>query len=117
MSSEFSKKVNEAINKSLQWSENGWKITFGRNEVPVNSLKDAESLPNQFVYKLEAVYYWKRVKEAGQEAAQYGEKARNALENGDKDKAVDALYAARFIETPYKKYSNTWEPVYKAINN
>ena len=108
--------LSEAINQSLKWAESGWNITFGPREVKVPSLKEALELPDTFSFKLEAVSYWKRVEEAGQEAAQSGEKAQTALSQGDQKKALDAIYLATFIESPYNKYIETWSNLYRSMN-
>jgi hypothetical protein len=107
--------VKEAVKKSLSWQEEGWNVTFGFRNTKISTLKDAKSQPDSFVNKIEAVSFWQHVKEAGQEAGEYGNKALSALEKGDLQDAADCVYSAWFIERNFDHYTNIWRPIYEEI--
>jgi len=116
MSQDIQKQIESAIDQSGKWAETGWKTTFGMRQTEVNSLKDAMALPDSFSFKLEAVAYWDKVKSTGEEAADWGKKALDALKTSDEKGLADAVYFAHYIEKFYEQHSNTWKPVLNAVN-
>lgn len=108
-------RVEEAVEHSRKWAENGWGMGFGPKNAPVNSLKEAESLPVSFIYREEAVNYWRQIRLMGNDAADSGEKAVEALKNGDIDAAEKALYLSSYIERPCENYTSTWKSLYEAL--
>lgn len=115
MSQDLINDIKKAIEISNSWAENGWAMTFGPRKYSVNSLKEAEALSHENVFKIEAVAYWIRVKQAGEEASSYGQKAIEALESNNMKAADDAIYYACFLEKFYDKHTQTWKPVYNKI--
>ncbi|MEI6652897.1 MAG: hypothetical protein WCL42_10035 [Chlorobiaceae bacterium] len=115
MSEDVIHQVQEAIACSRKWSETGWPVTFGSRNVEVSSLKQAESLPKNFVFRMEAINYWNQAKLTGNDAADSGQKALDALKNSNFFAADNALYFSRFIEKPFADYSKTWQPLYEAF--
>lgn len=109
--------IQRAIGSSRKWAETGWPTTFGRMERPVNSIKEAEALEKSFVYRLEAVSYWNRVRDAGEEAATWGERALASLKKGDIGDADDSLYFAVFLEKPLRSDAPEWAPVYAKLKS
>lgn len=109
--------IQRAIGSSRKWAETGWPTTFGRMERPVNSKKEAEALEKSFVYRLEAVSYWSRVEDAGNEAATWGERALASLKKGDIVDADDSLYFAVFLERPLRSEAPEWSPVYSKLKS
>ena len=108
-------RIMEAIGKSKEWAEKGWKVTFGRREVEVSSLHQAQSLPQNFVHREEAVNYWTNVDQTGKEAADYGKKAIAALERNDLKAVEDAIYFSKYLEKTFAAHTRTWEPVHEAV--
>ena len=110
------KEITAAIEKALQvtktWAETGWPMTFGKQLRAVNTLTAANALEESFVYRQEAQSYWRRVKEAGGEAATWGERALAALKKGDLKDADDSLYFALYLERPIRGDAPVWGPVY-----
>ncbi len=117
MSQEVLQLVKDATNKSLKWAEDGWKMTFGPRQTPVCSLKEANALPDTFSFKIEAITFWDRVKQAGEEAASWGEKAIDALQKGDTKGASDCVYYAYYTEKFYANYLNMWKDVNSKLKN
>lgn len=107
--------AEEAVAKTKAWPTTGWTATFGTRKTEVNNLEAAMGQPNTFVYKLEAIGYWKRVEFVAPEAAAWGEKAVQALKAGDLKGADDAVSYAVWVEKPIREIAPTWEPVLKAI--
>tara|TARA_B100002003_G_C14049609_1_gene505560 strand:+ start:588 stop:953 length:366 start_codon:yes stop_codon:yes gene_type:complete len=107
--------IMEAIDRSKEWAEKGWKVTFGRREVEVSSLHQAQSLPQNVVCREEAVNYWTNVEQTGREAAKYGKKAIAALKRNDLRAAEDAIYFAKYLEKAFADYTRTWKPVHEAV--
>ncbi|MBF0278726.1 MAG: hypothetical protein HQM13_13080 [SAR324 cluster bacterium] len=115
MDQELIQQVKEAIDRSVNWAETGWHITFGPRRTEVLSLPEAEKMPRTFVYREEAVNYWKQVQLTGEDAAASGKKALLALENNNLKAAEDALYFCQYLEKPFTKEAQTWLPVHQAI--
>jgi hypothetical protein len=115
MSEDVIYQVQEAIAVSQKWSETGWPVTFGPRHVEVSSLKQAQSLPKNFVFRQEAVNYWNQAKLTGNDAADSGQKALDALKSGDLFGAENALYFCQYIEKPFTEYAKTWLPLYEAF--
>ncbi|NTV05425.1 MAG: hypothetical protein HGA59_02820 [Chlorobiaceae bacterium] len=115
MSEDVTYQVQEAIAVSKKWSETGWPVTFGPRNVEVSSLKQAQSLPKNFIFRQEAVNYWNQVKLTGNEAADSGQKALDALKDGNFSAAENALYFCQYIEKPFTDSSKTWLPLYEAL--
>ena len=115
MSEDVIHQVQEAIACSRKWAETGWPVTFGPRNVEVSSLKQAQSLPKNFVYRQEAVNYWSQAKLTGNDAADSGQKALDALNGSNVYAADNALYFCQFIEKPFAEYSKTWLPLYEAF--
>lgn len=109
------RQVQEAIAYSGNWAEKGWPATFGPRNIEVSSLKQAQALPRNFVYRDEAVNYWNQVLLAGTDTADAGNKALTALKKGDLNAAADALYLSQYIEKPFAASSSTWAPLYEAL--
>lgn len=110
---ELAKDIEKALTASRSWAETGWPMTFGKQQRRVNTIKEANALEESFVYRLEAIAYWGRAKEAGGEAATWGERALKALEKGDLKDADDSLYFAMYLERPVRGDAPVWGPVYK----
>ena len=51
----------------------------------------------------------------GNDAADSGEKAVEALKNGDIDAAEKALYLSSYIERPCENYTSIWKSLYEAL--
>ena len=109
------KKTEKAIENSMNWSKTGWDITFGPRQTNVPSLEEAESLDKTFVYRDEAVNYWKQARLTGYDAGMSGKKALEALKNEDLKNAEDHLYFCQYIEKPFADFSNTWGGLYRAV--
>ena len=109
------RRVEEAVGLSRKWAENGWNMGFGPKNVPVTSLKEAEALPVSFIYREESVNYWRQVRLMGDDAADSGEKAVEALKNSDVDTAEKALYLSSYIERPYENYTSSWKSLYETL--
>ena len=73
------KKTETAIDSSLHWAERGWIATFGPRQTEINSLQAAEELPETYVYRMEAINYWKQVRLTGHDAGVSGQKALESL--------------------------------------
>lgn len=73
------KKTEAAIDNSLHWAERGWSVTFGPRQTEINSLQAAEELPDTFVYRMEAINYWKQARLTGHDAGVSGKKALASL--------------------------------------
>ena len=114
MYQELIQQVQEAIERSNNWAETGWSITFGPRGVDVSSLQQAQDLPKNFVFREEAVNYWNQVQLTGKDAAKAGEKALSSLEKNDLKAAEDALYLSQYFEKPFTKDAQTWQPVHQA---
>ena len=109
----ISSDIEKALASSKAWAVTGWPMTFGKQLRPVNTLKEADALEASFVYRLEAISYWRRVQEAGNEAVTWGERALAALKKGDLRDADDSLYFAVYLERPIRGEAPVWGPVYK----
>lgn len=107
--------VQEAIEKASKWQESGWPAAFGVRQVEVSTLKEAEKLPRNAVYRDEAIYYWRQVRLAGQDTSEAGKKALEALKNGRLGDADDALYLCQYLEKPFEFQARTWLPVFEAF--
>lgn len=108
-------RIEDAVERSRKWAENGWNMGFGPKNVAVVSLKEAEALPVSFIYREESVNYWRQVQLMGNDAADSGEKALDALKKGDIDAAEKALYLSAYIERPYEMYTSDWKSLYDAL--
>jgi hypothetical protein len=115
MIDDFIREVQEAIEYSRNWAVKGWAVTFGPRSIEVSSLKQAQALPRNFVFRDEAVNYWNQVLLAGNDTAEAGEKALAALKVGDLKAAADALYLSQYIEKPFAASAATWGPLYEAM--
>jgi hypothetical protein len=115
MYNDLIEQVQRAIERSFEWARLGWVVSFGRLEIPVSSLQQAKELPENFVYREEALDYWSNVEQLGQEAAAYGKKALICLGKNDLKAAEDAIYQALYIERPCEHYSMTWRAVHDSI--
>jgi hypothetical protein len=109
------KKTEAAINNSLHWAERGWSVTFGPRQTEINSLQAAEELPDTFVYRMEAINYWKQARLTGHDAGVSGKKALASLKKGDLKDAEDHLYFSQYVEKPFEEFSKTWVSVYEAV--
>ncbi len=107
--------VEKAIYRSLRWAQVGWLITFGRNDIEVSSLQQAKELPDNFIYREEALDYWHNVQQLGLEAASHGKKAIICLKRGDIQAAENSIYQAVYIERTCEKYSTTWRVVHDSV--
>ncbi len=108
------KKTEAAIDNSLHWAERGWSATFGPRQTEINSLQAAEELPETFVYRMEAINYWKQARLTGNDAGVSGQKALESLKKGDLKDAEDHLYFSQYVEKPFEEFSKTWVSVYEA---
>ncbi|TLU81678.1 MAG: hypothetical protein FDX21_11450 [Chlorobium sp.] len=115
MSEDVIYQVEEAIACSEKWAETGWPVTFGPRNVEVSSLKQAQALPKNFVFRQEALNYWNQAKLTGHDTAESGKKALEALKSHNVPAADDALYFCQFLEKPFTEYSKTWLPLYEAF--
>ncbi len=107
--------VEQGVARSLAWAQTGWQVTFGPGGVEVSSLQQAEALPENFVYREEALDYWHTVMQLGIEAAACGEKSITCLKKGDLKTAEDWVYQALFIERPCAQYSATWKTIHESL--
>ena len=85
------KKTEAAIDDSMHWAETGWTVTFGPRQTEINSLQAAEELPETFVYRSEAINYWKQARLTGYDAGVSGLKALESLKKGDLKDEEDHL--------------------------
>jgi hypothetical protein len=108
------KKTEAAIDNSLHWAERGWSVTFGPRQTEINSLQAAEELPETFVYRMEAINYWKQARLTGHDAGVSGQKALESLKKGDLKDAEDHLYFSQHVEKPFAEFSKTWVKVHDA---
>ena len=108
-------RMEEAVQNSRKWAENGWQMGFGPKSAPVNNLKEAEALPRSFIYREESVNYWRQIRLMGNDAADAGASAIEALKNGDIDAAEKALYLASYIERPYESYTCEWKTLHDTV--
>ncbi|WP_130471027.1 hypothetical protein [Candidatus Magnetaquicoccus inordinatus] len=115
--SKLVQQMDQAINDARKWAESGWPMRFGRNDVLVSSLSAAKQQSERFVNGQEALAYWRSVEEAGQESAAQGERAKQALLQGDQRLAEGALYFAAFIEKRLNRPTQTWEPVLASLRS
>lgn len=115
MSEDVIRLVQDAIACSRKWADTGWSVTFGGRNVEVSSLKQAQALPKHVVFRSEALNYWNQAKLTGNDAADSGQKALDALKNGNLAAADNALYFCQYIEKPFTESSKTWQPLYAAI--
>lgn len=107
--------VEKAIDAASHWPDNGWPVAFGNRQIEVNSLKAAESLPKNAVYREEAINYWRQARLTGQDTADSGKKALEALKNGNLGEVHNALYLCQYLELPFESAAKTWRPVYEAF--
>jgi hypothetical protein len=107
--------LDQAIKDASNWAVKGWNMTFGSRNVAVNSLEKAEELELSFPNRLEAISYWVDVDTVGKETASHGEKAKEALLNGDLGVAINAVYLARYMEKRIHDGTPTWGPVFLAL--
>ena len=115
MYKELIEKTEKAIELSMNWAKNGWDVSFGPRQTKVNSLEEAEGLDKTFVYRDEAVNYWKQARLTGYDAGVSGQKALEALKNEDLKSAEDHLYFCQYIEKPFADSSKTWAGLYKDV--
>ncbi len=108
--------MEQGIARSRTWAETGWPVTFGPSGVEVSSLQQALDLPENFVYREEALDYWHTVKLLGRDAAASGEQAIACLRKNDLKAAEGRVYQALFTERPCAKYSATWRAIHKSIS-
>ena len=109
------KALEAAIKETEEWITKGWPVGFGPDQRPVNSVKDAEALPKDFVYSLDAKAYWRRIKVVASEALEWGRKALAAVEKGNLHEARDCAYYALFIERGFREKVPTWGPAIQAL--
>jgi hypothetical protein len=100
--------VAKATEEASNWAVVGWEMRWGMNQVPVNSLKEAQAKPATFVNRQEALSYWTDIEQIGAECAACGEKAKKGLETGDLQAAANAIYFAKFTEKKFNKATPTW---------
>ncbi len=117
MSEDIKELLKASIERSKNWSKDGWKVTFGPNQYEVPSMEAAEELPKNFPYREEAVAYWKNVSGIAEEVTTYLEGALADIENGDLTAAENKLYFAQYYERPLEKYTQTSKPVYESLRN
>ena len=108
--------LQNAIEISRNWAKTGWSVTFGPRNTEVLTLEQAQALPKNFVFREEAVNYWRQAQLTGNDAADSGEKALKALKNGNLSVAADALYFSQYIEQPFARYSSLWHDLYETVN-
>jgi len=109
------KETEKAIELSMNWAKNGWDVTFGPRHTNVSSLEEAEGLDKTFVYRDEAVNYWKQARLTGYDAGVSGKKALEALKKEDLKSAEDHLYFCQYIEKPFADSSKTWGDLYRVV--
>ena len=88
--------LQNAIEISRNWAKTGWSVTFGPRNTEVLSLEQAKALPKNFLFREEAVNYWRQAQLTGNDAADSGEKALKALKSGNLSVAADALYFSQY---------------------
>jgi hypothetical protein len=109
------KKTEAAIDNSLHWAERGWSVTFGPRQTEINSLQAAEELPDTFVYRMEAINYWKQARLTGHDAGVSGKKALASLKKGDLKDAEDHLYFSQYVEKPFEEFFKNVGFSYEAV--
>ena len=107
--------ASKAVDRSLQWAQIGWPVTFGRKGKEVSSLQGAQELPENDIYREEALDYWSNVELLGQDAAAYGRKSISFLEKGELKAAESLIYQALYTERPCARYSTTWGIVHDSV--
>lgn len=107
--------LEQTLQEASQWPTTGWPMRFGIHQVEVSSLPAAKKMAENFAYRLEALAYWDNVALTSRESVGYGQKALEALRQGDLSAAADALYFARFIEKRHRESSPTWNGIYNAV--
>jgi hypothetical protein len=107
--------LQNAIEISRNWAHTGWSVTFGPRNTEVLSLEQAKALPKNFVFREEALNYWRQAQLTGNDAADSGVKALNALKTGNLSVAADALYFSQYIEQPFAGYSRLWRDLYETV--
>ena len=115
MNDDLKKKLRESIERARNWAEEGWKLSFGPNQVEVSSLTRALDLPREFPYRQEAVAYWKNVEVISEEVTVYLVGALADLENGDPKGVENKLYFAQYFEKPLEEFSHTSRPIYESL--
>ncbi|MBF0098739.1 MAG: hypothetical protein HQM04_06135 [Magnetococcales bacterium] len=113
----FVQQLETAITDSRRWAESGWPMFFGRNNVAVPSLGAALQQSERFVNRQEAISHWRNVEDAGNESALQGERAKEALLQGDRRLAEGAIYCAVFIEKRLNRPNSTWEPLLATLRS
>lgn len=117
MTNEFKGRLEESIQRARNWAVDGWKATFGHNNVEVCSLKEAEEMPKSFIHRESAVAYWKNVEGISAEVATFLEGALENLEKGDLHQVENKLYAAMYFEKPLESFTNTSRPIYESFRD
>lgn len=115
MSDNLKKSVQESLERSRKWAEDGWKVTFGARQVEISSLQQALDLPKEAPNREDAIGYWKNVQEISEEVSIYLEGALADLEKGDLKAAENKLYFAQYFEKPLEQFTNTSKPVYESL--
>ncbi|MBF0588842.1 MAG: hypothetical protein HQL53_06930 [Magnetococcales bacterium] len=115
MSDELIKMVETATETSANWAQTGWSMAFGFGSKPINSLPEAEKAPETNIGRQEALAYWQMVERTGQEAAECGTQAKEALAKGDKWQALQSAYFAMHKEKMLLERTTTWKSVVDAL--
>jgi hypothetical protein len=115
MSQDLIKAIENAIKETEEWHLKGWKQVFGFRNTEVNSLAAAEALDKTFVFRLEAIAFWQYVKNASEDASEWGKKALAAAKAGKMQDVDDAIYFALNLEKYKRSKPETWSKVYSML--
>ncbi|OSM05102.1 hypothetical protein [Magnetofaba australis] len=108
--------LDQAIDAASKWADTGWTMKFGPYNDEVNSLQAAREKPETFVYRLEAIAYWEDIQEQGAETVAQGQKAKEALQNGNMMLARQAVHHAMFLEKKVNDKAPTWGKLFTAMS-
>ncbi len=109
--------LETALKETLQWPEKGWSMTFGPRQIRVNTLSEAESLPAEFPYRMEAQSYWRRVKATAFEIEQWAKRALVSLEKGDMVDLADSVYFAMVLEKGLHSDAPVWRGIWEQVRS
>lgn len=107
--------VKDAREQARSWPETGWTMQFGPYQDAVNNLKAAQEAKDTLHNRQDALAYWTGIQYASDETIVQADKALAALEKGDVNGAMRAVYFAVFVEKKFNEAAPTWGPVLQAL--
>lgn len=108
-------KVKEAREQARTWTETGWTMKFGPYQDEVNSLPAAQKAATEYHNRQEALGYWEGIQHSSDETVEKADIALSALEKGDVNAAMRAVYFAVWVEKKHDEAAPTWGPVLEAL--